>query len=73
LITRYVSWVPKLHSLTEVCIKVVYKIQLRFLLIHRMLDGYADFNEEVRIAELESLLDEIINSKKLSGSIETHF
>jgi CRISPR/Cas system-associated protein Cas5 (RAMP superfamily) len=61
------------HSLTKVCIKGVYKIEPKVLLIQRMIDMYAHYNEEVSIAELESLLDEIINSKKLSGSIETHF
>ena len=77
----------KIHYLSEVCIKGVYKIQLRVLLVRGILNRYTKLQfDEVSIAEFESSPDEIVKEffdfirddeeacicKKLSGSAKTY-
>jgi hypothetical protein len=51
-----------------VCIKGVYKIQPRVLLVRGILDRYTNFKlDEVSIAEFESSLDEIVKEFLISS------
>ena len=83
---RYVSRMAEIHSLTEVCIKDVYKIQQRVLLVRRILDRYTNFTgwseyhgvgiftgwNNQRVFDFIRNDEDACICKKLSGSAETY-